>query len=578
MPLLSHPRFPFLAAALAVALCAPSLCFGFIIDDWVHRLILKDGLNILGQSVSPFGLFTFADGDPAPVRATMDYGVMPWWTLETVRLSFWRPVTVLTHMLDYALWPDSPFRMHVHSLLWLAACVLAAGRLYRTVFGATAIAGLATLLFAVEDAHAMPAGWIANRNELIALCFGLIAIHAHIRWRATARGRHALLAVCALLLSLLAKESGVAVLGYLLAYAVFLERGALFRRLRSVAHYGVILVVWRVVYRALGHGIEGAELYRDPLLSPLAFLGAVARHAPVLFLGQWALPPSDVHVMLPETAQLALAGAGAVFVLFWLLLFAGLLKHSAEARFWAGGMALSFIPVSATFPTDRMLLFTGVGAMALLSLLAARAFAEGGQAIRGRLFKTAAGALLVLHLVLAPILLPVRTVAVGVIGEHLNTALESGPLEDDLAGRTVVILDAPVVIIPSYLPLVRMAKGLNPPEYVRSLGPNSPLPRPITVHREDEHTLVLDAEAGYRWLLVRNREHPASVGEHVELPGMTAEVLSVTPEGWPRAVRYRFDTPLEDARYLWLEFVDREGAFREYQPPAVGETRVLNTN
>jgi hypothetical protein len=35
------------------------------------------------------------------------------------------------------------------------------------------VAGMAALLFAVEDAHSMVAGWIANRNALLCLVFGV---------------------------------------------------------------------------------------------------------------------------------------------------------------------------------------------------------------------------------------------------------------------------------------------------------------------------------------------------------------------------------------------------------------------
>ena len=38
-------------------------------------------------------MFGFTDGDPERTQILMDTGIFPWWTLETVHLSFWRPIT-----------------------------------------------------------------------------------------------------------------------------------------------------------------------------------------------------------------------------------------------------------------------------------------------------------------------------------------------------------------------------------------------------------------------------------------------------------------------------------------------------
>ncbi len=67
----------------------------------------------------------------------------------------------MTHWIDYQLWPDSPLLMHAHSLIWLGLAAATAAFLYRR-FEPSATAGLAVLLFAIDDAHIMPAMWLAN--------------------------------------------------------------------------------------------------------------------------------------------------------------------------------------------------------------------------------------------------------------------------------------------------------------------------------------------------------------------------------------------------------------------------------
>ncbi len=64
--------------------------------------------------------------------------------------------------------PESRRNRLIHSLLWFALAVALVATLYRRVHGASAVAGLAGLLFAVEDAHA----WLANRNALVCLVCG----------------------------------------------------------------------------------------------------------------------------------------------------------------------------------------------------------------------------------------------------------------------------------------------------------------------------------------------------------------------------------------------------------------------
>jgi len=115
--------------------------------------------------------------------------------------------------------------MHLHSLAWLGAVVVVATLFYRRMFAAAWIAGLAALLFAVDDAHGFPAVWLANRNALIGVFFGLLTLIAHDRWRRDGWWMGAVLAPLAFLLGLLSKESAVATGAYLVAYALFLDRG-----------------------------------------------------------------------------------------------------------------------------------------------------------------------------------------------------------------------------------------------------------------------------------------------------------------------------------------------------------------
>ena len=124
--------------------------------------------------------------------------------------------------------------MHLHSLVWFGATVVVATWFYRRMLPCAWVAGLAGLLFAVDEAHGLPAVWLANRNTLLGVFFGFLTLIAYDLWRRDQRWMGAILAPLTLLLGLLAKESSAATGAYLLAYALFLDRGRWVGRLGSL--------------------------------------------------------------------------------------------------------------------------------------------------------------------------------------------------------------------------------------------------------------------------------------------------------------------------------------------------------
>ena len=251
---LTHPLFPLVAVFLAVALASPALQLGYVLDDKVHQVMLRSDLPFPDHVDPVWGLFAFMDGTSHRNLTFMDSGMFPWWTDVHLRAQFLRPVTALTHLFDHAMAPENAFFAHVHSLLWLAVCVLLAGILYGRVMGSVA-AGLATLMFAVEDAHGMPVAWLANRNALVALAFGLGSIVLHIDGQERNRAWARVLAPVCFLLALLSAEAGVGAAAYLAAYALLMPQpwwrvGALDRwsRVLSLAPYAVVGLAWKVFH------------------------------------------------------------------------------------------------------------------------------------------------------------------------------------------------------------------------------------------------------------------------------------------------------------------------------------------
>ena len=166
------------------------------------------------------GLFTFA-GPQFDVEKLIESGATPWWTPKETLLSFWRPIAALTHWVDYQVWPDSPALMHAHSILWFGAVTFVVGLLYRRFLSPAWIAGLAALFYMLDEGFYFPVASISNRNALISLFFGVLAMIAHDKWRRQGSLLPAILSPFSFLLSLLSAEAGISTLAYLVAYAMF---------------------------------------------------------------------------------------------------------------------------------------------------------------------------------------------------------------------------------------------------------------------------------------------------------------------------------------------------------------------
>ncbi len=161
---LTYRCLPVAIAMLAIVLSLPSLGVGWIADDYYHRMVMLGSRTFHDLIPSPLDMFRFVDGNPERTHQLMDIGWLPWWTVKEIRGSFCRPVTAITHWLDYRLWPEAPALMHAQSILWFGALVAVVAILYRRIMGVTCVAGVAAFLYAIDDAHGTPVGWLANRN------------------------------------------------------------------------------------------------------------------------------------------------------------------------------------------------------------------------------------------------------------------------------------------------------------------------------------------------------------------------------------------------------------------------------
>jgi hypothetical protein len=370
--LLASRRFPWMAAALAVVLFLPVLDVGLMMDDYVHRILHDGGVQVVPRP--NWDMFRFVGPDRAEFALSKDRGDVPWWTPSTFKMAFFRPLAGLWHWADYHYLPDNPGIMHAESVLLFAAMAVVAGLLYRRLIATAWVAGLAALLFAWDDAHSFVVVWIANRNAIMAGFFGLLALWLHDRARRDGARWAAIVAPLALALGMLSGEAALAALGYLAAYALFLDDKTPGERVRSLGPHALVAIGWAAIYKTRGYGTSGSGFYVDPGGEPATFVFAVIKRLPVLLLAQFGLPPADLWPQTADTKVAALLVTVAVLAGL-AVVFTKVLRKDRTCQFFATGMLFSLIPVCATWPNDRLLLFSGFGAFGLIATFLSRAYA-----------------------------------------------------------------------------------------------------------------------------------------------------------------------------------------------------------
>jgi hypothetical protein len=573
--LASHRWFLAALTALAVALVLPSARIGLCCDDFVLLGILSGSSPLRDVYPSRLDIFNFFDGSPERMRRLLDLGLLPWWTFPGVREAFWRPVTALTHWLDYAAWRDLPVLMHVQSVFWFSALVVTAALTYRRLMGRGSASALAALLYAVDDGHAASIMFVSGRNTMLGALFGTLTLLVHDRWRRAGWRGGAVMAPACLGLALLSSEGAVATVAYLFAHAVFLDRGGWRRGLPALLPHGAVVAAWHLLYTGLGYGVLGAApVYLNPLREPLQFARALATKGPIFLLAQWIGPPSETFPHLPPGAAAA-RWLGALLVMSVLgVLLAPLLKRDRVARFWSLGQVLAVVPFCAANPHDRYLFFVGLGAMGLIGQFLCGLLGQEPWRPPGRVWRWPATALAcvlgAIHLVASPLQLGSSVMKAEDSAERASDTIPADPA---MRRQLVVIAYVPSAVAVSYSFFIRTVKGQPIPARTRVLAAEE---GPISVYRADARTLRVRWE-GRRERVFRARENPMTPGERVRLTGTDIEVTALTEDGWPAEATFRFDADLEDPSLRWLRWapLDGRGGFVSFRPPSVGETVVL---
>lgn len=564
--------WPWLGMALllvvGVVLFSPALLTPLFLDDFLQGSMVE---GTFPAPRSPFNLYDFV-GDGT--RATLiERGLLPWWTHPQLTIRFFRPLASALLWVDHRVFAHAPLPMHVHSLAWWVAAVLAVRALY-TRFFSPRVTLLASVVFALAPCHALPLAWVANRETLVTLVFGALALAAQARWREKRSARDAASAGAFFALALLGGgEYALCLGGYVVAMDA-VRREGIARRFQGWAPFLVPAVAYLAVRHALGYGTAGSGFYSDPLRDSGTLVAEAPWRAVALLANGWLTIDAlfwRLGVSRWLLAGIVLAAAAGLVVPVRRMLRALPAPARGAAIWLLMGSVLALAPTLAVVPSRRLLGVSMMGIAAAVALLLDRAWfpAKGEPLVaRGRgpaLASLAAMGLGFVHLVHGPGLSWLAS------QQHRRDASE-------FVARAVWLRERVGAPGKARVGVLRGTTGAFFAPYALDRGGELPRlwctlaePGHVLALRRDARTLDLVAMPGRGLFphdehnLYRSPNAPFAVGDQITAGRVKVTILEVGEAG-PRSARFVFD--VDPDALVWLN--ETYEATREVSLPNEG--------
>lgn len=158
-----------------VALIALGLFLGTLLlfsRSWGHGFVNYDDNDYVTANPHVMSGLT-----PASVR----------WAFATGEISYWHPLTWLSHQADWTLFGADPRGHHFVATLWHALNAVLAFLALRRLTGAIWLSAIAAALFAWHPLRVESVAWVAERKDVLSGAFGLATLWAYAGY-AHARG------------------------------------------------------------------------------------------------------------------------------------------------------------------------------------------------------------------------------------------------------------------------------------------------------------------------------------------------------------------------------------------------------
>lgn len=541
----------------------------FLLDDYLH-VAMVDGTFPVRRG--PVDLYDFVSDVDRKVLT--ERGVLPWWSHPQLTIRFFRPLSSAMLWASHRAFGARAIALHMPSMLWWMAAVLAAHALFRRAF-TRRVSLFATAMFALAPCHAIPLAWLANFEVLVSLALGIVGLAGYVRWREERSIVAAAVSTLAFAGALCGGEYALCFAGYLFAFEIVRRGDSIGRRIVAPLPFVLPAVAYFVVRFAGNFGTRGSGFYTDPLRDPLEFLGVAPWRLLTLIADGWLTADAGTFgVDAPRwLIGSSVVGLVALLVVPIRRMLAALdVERRRTAQWMLLGSFFAMAPVLAVAPSPRVLGIPAIGIAATVALLVDHAwFPREGEKIERRGAPELTGFVALIlgfaHLVHGP------ATSWLLAREMRRTAVEFREHASWLREKVGDLDHADVVVV----------RGLGGMFFAPfALDPRAKIPARWRILSMSGHVLLLRRDArtielispGDRSLtsmgpgnLFRKPSEPLHVGDSLEVPGVRATVLEMTDDG-PRRVRYVFDRDLESPGTTWI--AETVNGFQEITLPKVG--------
>lgn len=286
------------------------------------------------------------------------------------------PVHIISYMLDYELWGMRPAGYILTNIILHAANGLLLYLLVVVLHGGRLRAFATALIFSVHPVQVESVAWIAQRKNVLALFFVLLAMHLYIRYRQREGGGFSWYAgamVCGVL-ALLTKSVAVVLPFMLLLYDICFVPPDRRRHWLTdkLPFLGAAVAVTLITIRSqdMAAGTAGLVYHGGtPFATFLTMLPVLVKYVRMVF---W---PNDLSVLYLPPIKTGLDAEVAVATLVLAILAAVgwyLFSRRRELFFWYALFFVGFLPVLQIIPlvtvmNDRYLYLPMIGAAPLLA-------------------------------------------------------------------------------------------------------------------------------------------------------------------------------------------------------------------
>ena len=278
---------------------------------------------------------------------------------------YYRPLHVVTLIIDYHIWQLDPFGYHLSSVVLHTMTVILVFLLFEIIFGNSVLALFGSLIFALHPVQTESVGWIAGRNDILLGFFITLMTISHVQsLRNTKRIKlYRILTSISFTFAILTKESAVFFLLLLPIYELCFHNKTLRETIskKNILRFlpmMAILALYFIIRLNIFSAFIGAEqMYGKgkPFLDRLANIpGIVAEHLQLLIA---PLSLSVAHQLsdIIWLKQPWYFVSFIVLLLFTITLWRSWRKHPV-LFFGLAWLAVGLLPALNLFPMPKPIL------------------------------------------------------------------------------------------------------------------------------------------------------------------------------------------------------------------------------